>query len=133
VPELPRIHFNPILSPFSNIAFDHPRRPAPAPPAVASDGSVGSAGSLWSIGSAGSILSIGSSGSILSIGSAGSILSIGSAASVGSLLSFGSVGSVASALSVGAVGGWLERPGQVVQAGATVLAVAALASAALRP
>jgi hypothetical protein len=127
VVELPRIHVNPVLSPFSKVDFDRPRSVVPEP---ASHG--GSVGSLWSIGSAGSILSIGSSGSILCIGSAGSVLSIGSAASIGSLLSFGSVGSVGSALSVGAVGGWLERPGKVIEAGATVLAVAALASAALR-
>jgi hypothetical protein len=126
VVELPRIHFNPILSPFSDVVLDQPRKAAPHQ-------SLGSSGSLWSIGSSGSILSIGSSGSILCIGSAGSVLSIGSAASVGSFLSFASIGSVASALSVGAVGGWLERPGKVVQAGATVMAVAALATAALRP
>jgi hypothetical protein len=96
------------------------------------DGSIGSSGSLWSIGSVGSILSIGSSGSLLSIGSSGSILSIGSFASVGSILSAGSVASVGSALSVGAVGGWREHPGRVVEAGATLLAVAALTTAALR-
>jgi hypothetical protein len=115
-------HVNPVLSPFTFVREGS-----------AAGGSIGSAGSLWSIGSSGSILSIGSSGSILCIGSAGSVLSIGSAASVGSFLSFASIGSVASALSVGAVGGWLERPGKVVQAGATAMAVAALATAALRP
>jgi hypothetical protein len=111
--------------------FERPRADEPERVA-ASGGNIGSSGSLWSIGSVGSILSIGSSGSILSIGSSGSILSIGSFASVGSILSAGSVGSIASALSVGAVGGWRQRPGRVVEAGATLMAVAALASAALR-
>jgi len=126
VVELPRIHFNPIMSPFSKVALAEPGTQA-----TASDLADCSPGSLWSIGSAGSILSIGSAGSILSIGSAGSVLSIGSAGSVGSLLSFVSVGSVASALSIGGVGGWMERPGKVVQAGATLMALAALATAAL--
>ena len=85
-------------------------------------------GSLWSIGSAGSILSIGSAGSILSIGSAGSILSIGSAGSVASIGSWMSVGSIGSALSVGAVGGWCRRPGRAIEAGATLVALAALAT-----
>ena len=91
--------------------------------------SIGSIGSIQSIGSVGSILSIGSAGSVVSIGSAGSVLSIGSAGSILSIGSAGSIASVGSAMSVASFGGYRERPSALVQAGATVLAIAALVTA----
>ncbi len=118
VPELPRIHFNPVLSPFSDLRLGPPDPPPPPP--VRRDLSTGS---FQSIGSVGSILSIGSAGSILSIGSAGSILSIGS---------FVSVASIGSALSIGALGGWAQRPGRVVEVATTALTLGALVAATTR-
>jgi hypothetical protein len=114
-------------------------------------GSFASLGSVLSAGSFGSVASLGSTGSILSIGSAGSILSIGSA---GSMLSIGSVGSI---LAIGGAGVHNLAPSRrnaprypgglsavpvrstttmlarAVDGAATVAAVAAVMSAALRP
>jgi len=127
VPELPRIHFNPVLSPFSDLRLGPPDPPPPPP--VRRDLSTGS---FQSIGSAGSILSIGSAGSILSIGSAGSILSIGSAGSVLAIGSFVSVASIGSAFSIGALGGWAQRTGRVVEVATTALTLGALVAATTR-
>lgn len=134
--------FNPVLSPFAKavvgrevyhsspmsgfgIEQANEGDRAGDPPA---DSSVGS---ILSVGSAGSILSIGSAGSVLSIGSAGSVLSIGSAGSVLSLGSFASVASIGSTFSFGGVFGFRQTRPALVQAGATVLAVAALGAAVL--
>ncbi|HEY8059741.1 MAG TPA: hypothetical protein VID94_13355 [Acidimicrobiales bacterium] len=127
MPELPRIHFNPVLSPFSDLRLGppDPRPPTPERRDV-------STGSLRSMGAAGSILSIGSAGSILSIGSAGSILSVGSAASVLAIGSFASVASIGSALSIGALGGWAQHPGRVVEVATTALTLGALVAATRR-
>jgi hypothetical protein len=136
VPELPRIHFNPVLSPFSDLRLGppDPRPPTPERRDVSTGSlrSMGAAGSILSIGSAGSILSIGSAGSILSIGSAGSILSVGSAASVLAIGSFASVASIGSALSIGALGGWAQHPGRVVEVATTALTLGALVAATRR-
>lgn len=129
------VQVNPVLSPFTTIVQEEVA-PAPTPaeePAGTALWSIASEGSIASMGSAGSIASIGSVGSILSIGSAGSILSIGSAGSVLSIGSVGSVASIGSGFSVGALGGWGEHRTRVVEVGATLLAVAALATATLRP
>jgi hypothetical protein len=77
-----------------------------------------------SLGSALSVLSIGSVGSIASIGSAGSIASIGSA---GSVLSIGSVGALPGSRAATTTG---RRRLTVVDRGATLLGLAALAAAA---
>ena len=126
------ILFNPVFSPASRLTPPKDRHDEHG--SIGSDASIrsiGAAGSILSVGSAGSILSVGSSGSLLSIGSAGSILSIGSIGSVLSIGSAGSIASIGSALSIGAVGGWCERRTRVVEAGATLLALGAVAAAAL--
>jgi hypothetical protein len=96
---------------------------------VLSGWSAGSAVSLWSFGS---VLSIGSAGSILSIGSVGSILSIGSAGSIGSIGSAGSVLAIGGSgqRPVGASPGDDARHLALVEPGATLLGLAALAAAA---
>ena len=118
VPELPRIHFNPVLSPFSDLRLGSPDPPPPPP-----ERRDVSTGSFPSLGAAGSILSIGSAGSVLSIGSAASVLAIGS---------FASVASIGSAFSIGALGGWAQRPGRVVEVATTALTLGALVAATRR-
>ncbi|MET0802906.1 MAG: hypothetical protein ABW009_03340 [Acidimicrobiales bacterium] len=118
MPELPRIHFNPVLSPFSDLRLGSPDPPPPPP-----ERRDVSTGSFPSLGAAGSILSIGSAGSVLSIGSAASVLAIGS---------FASVVSIGSAFSIGALGGWAQRPGRVVEVATTALTLGALVAATRR-
>jgi hypothetical protein len=134
VAEETRILVNPVFSPFTSVPLGPPKAKLGGPAADSSVGSLlslGGAGSIASIGSAGCIGSIGSAGSILSIGSVGSILSIGSAGSVLSIGSLGSVASIGSGFSVGALGGWCQGRPRVVEHGATLLALAALVTAAL--
>jgi hypothetical protein len=119
------------------------RRERRGPPSLASRSSHRSAWSVLSGWSAGSAVSLWSFGSVLSIGSAGSVLSIGSVGSILSIGSAGSVGSIGSAGSVFAIGASGQRPPgsssgddarhlALVEPGATLLGLAALAAAARR-
>lgn len=89
-----------------------------------------SAGSILSVGSAASFGSVASAGSILSIGSTGSILSVGSVGSVGAI---GGVGRWGRRSLVGPSGPTGDDPVRLIRQSATLLGVAALAAAVLRP
>jgi hypothetical protein len=110
------------------------RRERRGPPSLASRSSHRSAWSVLSGWSAGSAVSLWSFGSVLSIGSAGSVLSIGSAGSVGSIGSAGSVFAIGASgqRPPGSSSGDDARHLALVEPGATLLGLAALAAAARR-